>query len=73
MGFSYVAAVTGGELMAAYRVYRLDGAGKVLSAEWIEADNDEQAVETARGLESAVRFEVWQGQRLISRAKPDPR
>ena len=53
--------------MAAYRVYCLDGAGKVWAAEWIEADSDSAAIECARQFEDAVRCEVWQGQRLVAR------
>jgi len=57
--------------MAAYRVYSLNGAGKVLSAEWIEADSDERAVETARAAARGVSLEIWQGQRLVERIRPD--
>ena len=57
--------------MSAYRVYCLDGAGKVWAAEWIEAADDAAALDSARGFEQAVRCEVWQGQRLVGRVKPD--
>jgi len=59
--------------MPAYRVYCLDGAGKVWAAEWIEAADDSSALDSARQFKSAVRCEVWQGQRLVGRVdlKPD--
>ena len=56
--------------MSAYRVYCLDGAGKVLAAEWIEAETDSAALDSARRFERAVRAEVWQGQRLVGRVEP---
>lgn len=57
--------------MSAYRVYCLDGAGKVWAAEWIEAADDAAALESARGFSKAVKCEVWQGQRLVGRVDPD--
>ena len=57
--------------MSAYRVYCLDGAGKVWAAEWIEAADDAAALDAARRFHTAVRCEVWQGQRLIGRVDPD--
>ena len=57
--------------MSAYRVYCLDGAGKVWAAEWIEAADDAAALESARGFSKAVKCEVWQGQRLVGRVNPD--
>ena len=51
-----------------YRLYRLDGAGKIASAEWLEADDDGHAARQAqdRGLDGP--YEVWQQNRLIVRA-----
>ena len=56
--------------MPAYRVYCLDGAGKVSSAEWIEAKSDTAALEAARRFTDAVHCEVWDGQRLVGRVEP---
>ena len=54
--------------MSAYRVYCLDGVNRVVSAEWIEAETDAEAVEIGRGiLGNCVKCEVWQGQRLVER------
>jgi hypothetical protein len=53
--------------MPAYRVYCLDGAGRVWAAEWIEAEDDAAATKSARQFKTAVRCEIWQGQRLVGR------
>lgn len=57
--------------MPAYRLYYLDGTGKVSSAEWIEAADDEDAIEKARALCESRRCELWQGQRLVSSFGPE--
>ena len=56
--------------MPAYRIYCLDGAGKVWAAEWIEARSDAAALEAARRFTDAVHCEVWDGQRLVGRVEP---
>ena len=53
--------------MTAYRLYCLDGANKVASAEWIDADDDEAAIEVAKDMMDGQECEVWQGARLIVR------
>ena len=60
--------------MAMYRVYRVDGLGKITAAEWIEADTEEEALSIARELCHSVACEVWHRDRLIGkvRANPDP-
>ena len=53
--------------MAGYRLYCLDGVNKVASAEWIEAEDDEAAIEVARTKYAGHECEVWQGPRLVAR------
>lgn len=53
--------------MADYRLYCLDGVGKVASAEWIEADDDEAAIEVAKAMHDGHECELWQGSRLVAR------
>ncbi len=53
--------------MPAYRLYRLDGAGKIISADWLDADGDEHAREQAQAQADGGRFELWERNRLISR------
>ena len=58
---------TGFCTVSGYRLYCLDGANKVASAEWIDADDDEAAVEAAKRLMDGQLCEVWQGARLVVR------
>jgi D-alanyl-D-alanine carboxypeptidase len=53
--------------MRDYRLYCLDGAGKITSAEWLEADSDAEAVAAARALCKAVTCEVWRRNRFVAR------
>ena len=57
--------VSGGQ-MAAYRLYAIDGAGNFSAAEWIEAEDDESAVENARILCRGSRCELWKGPRFVA-------
>jgi len=51
----------------AYRVYHLDGAGRVDSAEWLEAADEESAVAAAlKAPLKAVTAEMWQGNRRLA-------
>jgi hypothetical protein len=50
-----------------YRLYRLDGAGRISSAEWVEAADDEEARSIARRDPACPRYELWQGPRLVGR------
>jgi hypothetical protein len=50
-----------------YRLYCLDGANKVASAEWIDADDDDDAIEIAKETHQGYQCEVWQGRRLVAR------
>ena len=53
--------------MADYRLYCLDGGGRINLADWIEADSDEEAIAHARRLEhGAAKCEVWQRNRLVA-------
>jgi hypothetical protein len=51
-----------------YRLYRLDGAGKIEGADWIEADGDAEAARQARERAGQGHFELWQQQRLVARS-----
>lgn len=52
--------------MGTYRLYSLDGVRKVASAEWIEADDDEDAVVVAKDRMDGHDCELWQGERLVA-------
>ena len=53
--------------MASYRLYGLDGVDNVASAVWIEADDDETAVEMAQEKMDGRSLELWQGKRFVAR------
>jgi hypothetical protein len=50
-----------------YRLYCLDEAGKVASAEWIEAEDDQAAIDAARQKQDGHSLELWQRNRLVAR------
>ena len=53
--------------MANYRVYCLDGLNKVAAAEWLEADDDEGAIEQVKDRHDGYKCELWDGDRLVAR------
>lgn len=55
----------GGIALPTYRLYRLDGAGRISGAEWIEAIDDAEAKSKARSRPG--RFELWERYRLLER------
>ena len=56
--------------MAGYRLYRLDGAGRISAAEWIEAADDSAATAQARALGNGSTLELWVGSRFVGRVDP---
>jgi hypothetical protein len=56
----------------AYRLYGLDGSGKIDSAEWLEADDDEAAIVKAHARFPDGAFELWHGQQLIACGRAGP-
>jgi hypothetical protein len=57
--------------LANYRLYRLDGAGKISSAEWLEAADDAEAERQARDGNSGGVLELWDRNRLVARIELD--
>jgi hypothetical protein len=49
-----------------YRLYRLDGVGKIVGADWLEAEDDRQALEDAEERAGGSRYELWDRKRLVS-------
>ncbi len=50
-----------------YRLYSLDGGGHISLAEWLDAENDRDAIRQAQFLKrDARKFEVWVGRRLVA-------
>ena len=59
--------------MPSYRLYRLDGAGKITTAEWIDAEDDEAAKQAAELRVDSSTVELWDRNRLIARIEGKPR
>lgn len=55
-----------GEPMAAYRLYLMNGLGKIGRVERLDARNDEEAVSLASARELPVDCEVWDRDRLVA-------
>jgi hypothetical protein len=53
--------------VSGYRLYRLDWAGKIVSADWIEALDDTEAAHQACDGSPVGTCEVWQRNRLVVR------
>jgi hypothetical protein len=54
--------------MSNYRIYALDGDGRLGLPDWIEAADDRDAIERARALKQTARkCEVWERNRLVAR------
>jgi hypothetical protein len=53
--------------LPSYRLYRLDGAGKITTAEWIEAEHDDDALAKARVRCRVGGYELWERDRMVVR------
>lgn len=51
--------------MAKYIVYCFNRAGRIHRSEWIDAQNDDQALATARAMKLPHGCEVWQRDRCV--------
>lgn len=54
--------------MPNYRLYRLDGAGRINGAEWVDAADDVEARSKALTQCPSGSFELWERKRLVERA-----
>lgn len=52
--------------MGDYRLYCLNGARRIRSAEWITAGSDEEAIMAARSLKPSSDCELWHGGRMVA-------
>jgi hypothetical protein len=60
-----------GKMLPTYRLYRLDGAGRISAGEWIEATGDDEARSIARKGAGSSRYELWHRSRLVERVSRD--
>jgi hypothetical protein len=49
-----------------YRIYCFDGVQRVVSADWLEAASDEEAIAKAEAAGFGSRCEIWDGRRLVA-------
>ena len=56
--------------MTSYRLYCLDGVGKVMSAEWVDAEDDKAAIEASMKYVDGCSYELWDHSRLVMRIDP---
>ena len=56
--------------MVAYRLYCMDGFGKIGGVELLEAKDDEEAVHRAYEMRLDVDCEVWDRDRLVAKIAP---
>lgn len=61
-------AIFRGNRLLNYRLYRLDGAGRISAAEWVEAADDAEARSKAQEQCPSGGFELWQRKRLVERS-----
>ena len=54
------------ELRKIYRVYCYDGTRNIVSADWLEAANDAEAIAKAEAAGYGSKCEVWDGRRLVA-------
>ena len=59
--------------MVNYRLYVLDGTGRIAAADWIDASGDEEAIMIARDQRKGAKCELWQKDRLVCRIDRSPR
>ncbi len=57
-----------GEFLPNYRLYRIDGAGRISGAEWVDAADDVEARSKALTQCPSGRYELWERKRLVERA-----
>jgi hypothetical protein len=58
--------------MREYRLYTLDGAGKIAKAEWLDARSDDEATVLVRARKMPVDCELWDRDRLVANGAGPP-
>jgi len=49
-----------------YRVYCYDGSHAIVTADWLDAANDEEAIAKARARGFGTKCEIWESARLVA-------
>jgi hypothetical protein len=56
-----------------YRIYCYDGAHQVVTADFIEAASDEEAIASAKAAGFGSKCEIWDGKRLVASLEEERR
>jgi hypothetical protein len=59
--------------LKAYPVVCFDAVNKLVTADWIEAASDEEAVTIAQASDFGSKCELWQGRRLVAQLEAERR
>jgi hypothetical protein len=55
-----------------YRIYCLDGANTIASADWVEAADDAAALRAVKKRFARQKCEIWDGPRLVGQVDTRP-
>jgi len=58
--------------MSDYRLYYLNPEDKIMKAEWLDANSDDEAIVWVRVMKLPFACEVWNRNRLVARMPPPP-
>jgi len=53
-----------------YRYYCLDRAGRVHTADWFDAADDEDAIAQIKAKHGEATCEIWEAKRLVAKLSP---
>ena len=56
-----------------YRVYCYDAAHKVVTADWLKAASDEEAIALAHARGFGSKCEIWDGKRMVAQLEEERR
>ena len=56
-----------------YRLYCYDAEHRVVTADWLEAGDDESAIAAAHEAGFGTKCEIWDGKRLVAQLSEDGR
>ena len=56
-----------------YRVYCFDAAHKILTADWLDAESDEEAIAKAHAQGFGTKCELWDGRRMVAQLEDQAR
>jgi len=54
-----------------YRVYCFDASLNTVTSDWIEAEDDEQAIAQAQAAGFGSKCEIWDGKRLVAQLEAE--